>query len=122
MSFSVVDATEILTRWHAGRSISQVARSLGVDRTTVRTDTAPALAAGAWPGGEPISWARWAELVRRWFPELTSTVLQHPRIAEIAPYHQLVEKMLADLAGGHARSTAPAGVVPDSVNAALVDS
>ena len=42
-SFSVVDVTEFLTHWHAGRSISEVDRSLGVDRNTVRKYVAPAL-------------------------------------------------------------------------------
>jgi hypothetical protein len=30
-SFDVVDVTEILIHWHAGRSISEVSTSLGVD-------------------------------------------------------------------------------------------
>jgi hypothetical protein len=35
-SFDVVDVTEILIHWHAGRSISEVSTSLGVDRKTIR--------------------------------------------------------------------------------------
>ena len=34
-SFDVVDVTEILIHWHAGRSISEVSTSLGVDRKTI---------------------------------------------------------------------------------------
>ena len=90
----MVDITEILTHWHAGRSISQVAHSLGVDRNTVRKYVAPAAAAGIVPGGEPISPLRWAELVHQWFPELVTTELRHPKFAEIAPYHELIEQML----------------------------
>src|SRR6266540_4224910 len=93
-TFQMVDITEILTHWHAGRSISQVAHSLGVDRNTVRKYVAPAVAAGIVPGGEPISALRWAELVHQWFPELHTTELRHPKFAEIAPFHELIEQML----------------------------
>jgi transposase len=93
-TFNVVDITEILVHWHAGRPISEVARSLGVDRNTVRKYTQAAREAGIQPGEEPISAARWAELVGEWFPQLVSTELQHPRFAEIAPYHELIGEML----------------------------
>jgi transposase len=93
-TFNVVDITEILVHWHAGRSISEVARSLGVDRNTVRKYTAAAQQADIQPGDQPISAARWAELVRGWFPQLVSTELQHPKFAEIAPFHQLISQML----------------------------
>ena len=33
----MVDVTEILVHWHAGRSLSEIAESLGVERKTVRT-------------------------------------------------------------------------------------
>src|SRR6266540_4577333 len=92
-TFSVVDVTEILVHWYAGRSIGEVARSLGVDRNTVRKYIAPAVAAGIGPGGEPISPQRWAELVRVWFPKLVSMELRHPKFAEIAPYHELIEQL-----------------------------
>jgi predicted transcriptional regulator len=75
-TFNVVDITEILVHWHAGRPISEIARSLGVDRNTVRKYTAAAQEAGIQPGEEPINAARWAELVREWFPQLVSTELR----------------------------------------------
>jgi transposase len=93
-TFQVVDITEILVHWHAGRSISEVARSLGVDRNTVRKYVAPAVAAGIMPGGEPLSLQRWGELVHQWFPELHTTELRHPKFAELAPYHELIGEML----------------------------
>jgi transposase len=93
-TFNVVDITEILVHWHAGRSISEIARSLGVDRNTVRKYTAAAQEAGMQPGDQPLGATRWAELVREWFPHLVSTELQHPRFAEIAPYHELIGEML----------------------------
>jgi len=51
-TFEVIDVTEILVHWHAGRSQAQIATSLGVDRKTVRKYTALAVAAGLHPGGE----------------------------------------------------------------------
>ena len=47
----MVDITEILVHWHAGRPISEIARSLGVDRNTVRKYTAAAQDAGSSPAG-----------------------------------------------------------------------
>jgi hypothetical protein len=73
-TFDVVDVTEILIHWHAGRSQLQLADSLGVDPKTVRKYTAPAIAAGMAPGGPPGSPQRWAELVREWFPQLVDAV------------------------------------------------
>ena len=46
----MIDVTEILEHWHAGRSQAEIAASLGVDRKTVRKYTAPAIAAGLTPG------------------------------------------------------------------------
>ena len=50
--------------WHAGRSLSEMAGSLDVDRKTLRKYIAPAVAAGIAPGG-PRSEAgeEWAGLV-----------------------------------------------------------
>ena len=90
----MVDITEILVHWHAGRPISEIARSLGVDRNTVRKYAAAAQDAGIQPGEAPISATRWAELVGHWFPYLVSTELRHPRFAEIAPFHELIGQML----------------------------
>ena len=59
-SFDVVDVTEILIHWHAGRSISEVSTSLGVDRKTIRKYLAPAVAAGLTPGGPSLVQAEWA--------------------------------------------------------------
>ena len=47
----MVDVTEILIHWHAGRSQSQIATSLGLDRKTVKKYVDPAIAAGIEPGG-----------------------------------------------------------------------
>jgi hypothetical protein len=49
-TFDLVDVTEILVHWQAGRGISEIAQSLGVDRKTIRKYVAPAIKAGmpAW--------------------------------------------------------------------------
>src|SRR2546429_106823 len=43
-TFDVVDVTEILIHWYAGRSISEVSTSLAVDRKTIRKYVGPAVA------------------------------------------------------------------------------
>jgi hypothetical protein len=58
----VVDVIEIYVYWYAGRSKSQVAASLGLDRKTVRKYLGLAEAAGISPGGPPMSEADWAKL------------------------------------------------------------
>src|SRR6201982_4060488 len=57
-TFTMVDVTEILQHWYAGRPKVEVARSLGVDAKTVRRYVAPAEAAGMAPGGPPGSGRR----------------------------------------------------------------
>ena len=43
----MIDVTEILVHWHAGRSLNEMSQSLGVDRKTLRKYVAPAVAAGS---------------------------------------------------------------------------
>jgi hypothetical protein len=69
-TFDVIDVTEILMHWHAGRSKNEMAASLGVDRKTLQKYIAPAEAAGIVQGGPAKSEQEWAELVRGWFPQL----------------------------------------------------
>lgn len=86
----MIDVTEILVHWHAGRSQGQIADSLGVDRKTVRKYTAPAVAAGLVPGGVPLSEAEWVALVRSWFPGLIDTRLRQSSWPAIAPFHEKI--------------------------------
>lgn len=72
----MVDVTEILVHWHAGRSFSEIATSLRVDPKTVKKYTAPAIAAGIVPGGAAQPLAEWEALVRSWFPQITDTRLR----------------------------------------------
>ena len=50
-TFNVVDIIEILVHWHAGRSKSEIAQSLGVDRKAAGKYITAAQAAGMVPGG-----------------------------------------------------------------------
>ena len=90
----MIDVTEILEHWHAGRSQAEIAASLGVDRKTVRKYTAPAIAAGLTPGSAPVPEAQWVDLARRWFPELTDTRLRQSSWPAIEPFHEFVRDLL----------------------------
>ncbi|HZD01460.1 MAG TPA: IS21 family transposase [Actinomycetes bacterium] len=91
----MVDVTEILIHWHAGRSVSEVAASLGVDRKTIRKYLAPAVAAGMAPGGPPLGANEWAELVAGWFPHLADTRLRQVTWPEIGAHHDYIRQLLA---------------------------
>jgi transposase len=100
-TFTMVDVTEILEHWYAGRAKVEVARSLGVDAKTVRKYVAAAEAAGLAPGGPPVSAERWLALAREWFPELAGISLRRTSWPEIARHHDRIGELL--------------GVVPVSV-------
>lgn len=100
-TFTVIDIVEILNHWYAGRSRSEVGRSLGVHRDTVGKYVRRAEQAGLCPGGPPIDEEAWRRLVRGWFPELYDTKLRQPTVAHIASHHDAIAKLV--------------GVVPASV-------
>lgn len=84
----VIDVVEMLQHWYAGRSKSQVARSVGADRGTVRKYVARAEAAGFVPGGEVVAREVWAAKAREWFPELVDAKarsLTYGQINELRP-------------------------------------
>jgi hypothetical protein len=84
-TFYVIDITEILAHWYAGRSQYDVAGSLGVDHKTIRRYVEPAIAAGFVPGGTPpMNQDDWAPLVKQWFPHLTDTRLRQVTWPEFA--------------------------------------
>ncbi|GAB7046621.1 hypothetical protein JCM9534A_17470 [Catenuloplanes indicus JCM 9534] len=91
----MIDITEILAHWYAGRSQYDVAGSLGVDRKTIRRYVEAAVAAGFVPGGTPpMSQEDWAPLVRQWFPHLTDTRLRQVTWPEFAKHHDYIVEML----------------------------
>lgn len=91
---TVIDVTEILVHWHAGRSISEVSESLGLDRKTIRKYIAPAVDAGMVPGDPALSLSQWAVLVRDWFPGLDDTSLRQVTWPEIAVHHEYIVDQL----------------------------
>ena len=91
----MVDVTEILIHWHAGRSQSEIGTSLGVDRKTVKKYLTPAIEAGIVPGDAPRTSEEWAELVRSWWPGLVDTRLRQTTWPQIEVHHQFVVDMLA---------------------------
>ena len=97
----MVDVTEILQHWYAGRPKVVVARRLGVDAKTVRRYVAPAEAAGMVPGGPPVTEEQWRVLARGWFPQLAGTGIRQVSWREIAVHHDRIAGLV--------------GVVPVSV-------
>jgi len=96
-TFDVIDVTEILVHWHAGRSLNEMSDSLGVDRKTIRKYVAPAVAAGIVPGSGPSRGeGEWRELVREWFPELSDSRLRQVTWPAIGEHHEyIVEQVKA---------------------------
>lgn len=90
----MIDITEILIHWYAGRSQHELAASLKLDRKTIRRYLAPAVAAGIVPGGPPRSQVEWAQLVRGWFPHLVDTRLRQVTWPAIDPYRDLIVEQL----------------------------
>ena len=86
----MIDVTEILVHWHAGRSLNEMSGSLGVDRKTIRKYVAPAIAAGITPGGPARGEAEWQELIREWFPELADTRLRQVTWPAIGGHHDYI--------------------------------
>jgi transposase len=89
-TFDVIDVTEVLMHWHAGRSLLGMSQSLGVDRKTIRKYVAPAVTAGIVPGGAAKSEAEWQGLVREWFPELADTRLRQVTWPAIGEHHDYI--------------------------------
>jgi len=65
-----------------------------VDRKTIRKYLAPAIAAGIAPGGPVMATTEWAELVGRWFPEITDTRLRQSTWPEIDKHRDYIAEML----------------------------
>ncbi|MEN8649437.1 IS21 family transposase [Streptomyces sp. 21So2-11] len=90
----MIDITEILVHWYAGRSQHDVAGSLGVARRTIRRYVEPAIAAGFVPGGPPVAEAEWAALVKEWFPHLTDTRLRQVTWPDFDRHREYIVEML----------------------------
>ena len=91
----MVDVTEVLVHWYAGRSQYEIADSLGLDRRTVRKYTRPAIAAGFAPGGPPVAEQVWVARAREWFPQLTDPRLRQSSWLAIGVQHERISDWLA---------------------------
>ena len=84
-----------MRHWYSGRSKTDVAESLGIDRGTIRKYVSPAETAGMTPGGAPVSRAEWAALAADWFPELIDAKVRSLTYAEINVHRERIVTMLA---------------------------
>lgn len=91
----MVDVTEVLVHWYAGRSQGEIADSLGVDRKTVRKYTRPAIGAGFVPGGPPVGEQVWAARAREWFPQLADMRLRQSSWPAIMTHHEQISVWLS---------------------------
>ena len=89
-SFAVRDIAEILIHWQGGRPLRQIARSLGVDRKTVRKYVALAVRLGYRPGEAHLSLPEWAVIVAQHAPELADPTKRSVVFAEIGRYHDAI--------------------------------
>lgn len=90
----MVDITEIYVHWYAGRSKSELAASLGVDRKTIRKYLEPAEASGITPGGPPMREADWASLIKSWYPELADRRLRQITWPDIDQHRDYIKNLL----------------------------
>jgi hypothetical protein len=97
-TLNVTDVSEILRRWHAGRSQSEIALSMRLDRKTVRKYLRPARDEGLCPGLASMSCEDWAVLVRTWFPELADARLRRVTWFEIAAHRAYIDARLDQMA------------------------
>jgi len=91
-SFAVRDLGEILNHWYAGRPLRAIARSLAVDRKTIRKYVALAEEAGFQAGAgnaPPEGWAGW--LAQR-----TSYLAAKPRPAPTAPQLEALKPVILE--------------------------
>ena len=92
----MVDLIEMYVHWFAGRSKSEIAESLGVDRGTLRKYLAAAEAAGIVPGGAPaLTGADWRERVAAWWPEMADTRLRRVTWPAIGEHRDYIVAQLA---------------------------
>jgi len=87
----VIDVVELLVHWHAGRKMGELCDSLGVDPKTVRKYTAPALAAGIYPGTPSLSDDQWTVLVEAWFPGLVDPARRRTSWPEIEAHRERIK-------------------------------
>jgi hypothetical protein len=84
----VIDVSEILVHWHAGRSLNEMSGSLGAGRKTSRKYVTPPVAAGIAPAGEDR--AGGAGAGPGVFPELPDTRLRQVTWPVMSGHHDYI--------------------------------
>ena len=93
--FGMIDIVEVLQHWYSGRSKTDIAGSLGIDRGTIRKYVAAAEFAGMAPGGVLVSRDEWTGLAAEWFPELVDAKARSLTFGEINEHRDRIVTMLA---------------------------
>lgn len=91
-SIGVADIKEILVQWDAGEPISQIARSLGYTRPTVRKYVRAAEHAGLCPGSRRRDEAAWERIARTALAAVATPPPPRGMTAEVARYHAYLEQ------------------------------
>jgi transposase len=89
-NFTMRDIAEILIHWQAGRSLRQIAHSLGVDRNTVRKYVALASSLGYQPGGVRLSLQEWSTVLQQHATQLVDPASRSPIFEELGRYHAVI--------------------------------
>ena len=95
----VLDIMEIYEHWQAGRGPRSIARSLGVDRNTVRKYIEIAEKAGISQTGPKLERAEWVSLVHEKVKSVDKQIKRGCTEARIAPYHEEIKRLLKETSG-----------------------
>lgn len=93
-SWPVRDIVEIYLHWQAGGSLQSVARSLGIDRKTVRRYVRAAREAGMKPGEPARTAEEWSAFVRERFPELVNRGLRSSWFGALDAHQEFIREGL----------------------------
>lgn len=93
-TFDVVDLLELFVHWEAGRTQSQIADSLNIDRKTIRKYRAPLVERGLEPGGPPAGEQVWLQRIAEWFPGVTDRRLRQVTWPEIEAHRDYIVEQL----------------------------
>lgn len=89
------EIVDVYLHWQAGRSIKAIARSLGIDRKTVRKYVSAATEGGFRPGDQR-STEQWAAFVRDRFPKVMEPRERSQWFAKLDEYSEFIREGLAN--------------------------
>jgi hypothetical protein len=87
--FNVADVVEVLQHWQAGRSVRQLASSLGMGRGRVRQIVAAAAASGVRPSDPALTRPEWEARLPELFPERVAGGVSDQR-RQLARFHAAI--------------------------------